>query len=540
MQNEKQVLANGDLGLQGRPPCSGTNSVALATGEMATARGKVWGFLKRNCLVICTVSGVLLGVAVGLGMRDLHLSPANMVHFAFPGEVLLRLLKMVILPVVFCSLVSGAASLDTRALGKLGGKAILFFGVTTLVASAVGVTLGLLIRPGEHSQAEDASNAAPGTRLPSKEAIDSFLDLFRNLVPANLVAAAFQSYATDYKWVSTAAPITNVTPGNTTSVKVPIGTEVEGMNILGLILFAIIFGIALRKLGPDGELLIKFFSIFNDATMILVSWIMWYAPIGILFLVASKIVEMDNVVSLVTGLGKYILASILGHVIHGAIILPLIYFVFTHRNPYTFLLGIVTPLTTAFGTCSSSATLPSMIKCVEENNGIDKRIARFVLPIGATVNMDGAAIFQSVAAVFIAHLNDVTLDAGQIFTIIVTATASSVGAAGIPAGGVLTIAIILEAIGLPTNDLSLILAVDWIVDRSCTVVNVEGDALGAGILHYTSLKELDTGKSDLTDVKVEAVANPSSENETSPLVSYTEKPLAPSGHVDQDSKESML
>ncbi|XP_051868149.1 neutral amino acid transporter A isoform X3 [Pristis pectinata] len=312
------------------------------------------------------------------------------------------------------------------------------------------------------------------------------------------------------------------------------------MNILGLILFAIIFGIALRKLGSDGEQMIKFFSTFNDATMILVSWIMWYAPIGILFLVASKIVEMDNVVSLVTGLGKYIVASILGHFIHGAIILPLIYLVFTHRNPYTFLLGIATPLTTAFGTCSSSATLPSLIKCVEENNGIDKRIARFVLPIGATVNMDGAAIFQSVAAVFIAHLNDITLDAGQIFTIIVTATASSVGAAGIPAGGVLTIAIILEAIGLPTNDLSLILAVDWIVDRTCTVVNVEGDALGAGILHYTSLKELDTEKTELTDVKVEAVANPSSENEISPLVSYTEKPPTPSSNVDSESKESIL
>ncbi|XP_067900360.1 neutral amino acid transporter A isoform X2 [Heterodontus francisci] len=312
------------------------------------------------------------------------------------------------------------------------------------------------------------------------------------------------------------------------------------MNILGLILFAIIFGIALRKLGPDGEQLIKFFSAFNDATMILVSWIMWYAPIGILFLVASKIVEMDDVVSLVTGLGKYILASILGHVIHGGIILPLIYLLFTRRNPYKFLLGIITPLTTAFGTCSSSATLPSMIKCVEENNGIDKRISRFVLPIGATVNMDGAAIFQSVAAIFIANLNDVTLDAGQIFTIIVTATASSIGAAGIPAGGVLTIAIILEAIGLPTNDLSLILAVDWIVDRSCTVVNVEGDALGAGILHYTSLKELDAEKTELTDVKVEAVANPSSEEETSPLVSYTNQLPTPANSTDPEPKESVL
>ncbi|XP_067900359.1 neutral amino acid transporter A isoform X1 [Heterodontus francisci] len=547
MQKGPEQTANGHVVMKSRPACTiagldrlGVQNATEGSKEKQSAMVKVLSFLKRNSLVLFTVSGVLLGVAVGLAVRKLHISQTHMVYFAFPGEILLRLLKMVILPVVFCSLVSGAASLDTRALGKLGGRAIIFFAFTTLFGSGVGVTLGLIIKPGQHSQSGQSSTPALSSPIPSKEATDTFLDLFRNLVPSNLVAAAFQSYATDYKWVLTAAPDGNATSGNTTYEKFPIGTEVEGMNILGLILFAIIFGIALRKLGPDGEQLIKFFSAFNDATMILVSWIMWYAPIGILFLVASKIVEMDDVVSLVTGLGKYILASILGHVIHGGIILPLIYLLFTRRNPYKFLLGIITPLTTAFGTCSSSATLPSMIKCVEENNGIDKRISRFVLPIGATVNMDGAAIFQSVAAIFIANLNDVTLDAGQIFTIIVTATASSIGAAGIPAGGVLTIAIILEAIGLPTNDLSLILAVDWIVDRSCTVVNVEGDALGAGILHYTSLKELDAEKTELTDVKVEAVANPSSEEETSPLVSYTNQLPTPANSTDPEPKESVL
>uniref|UniRef100_A0A8B9IYL2 Amino acid transporter n=1 Tax=Amazona collaria TaxID=241587 RepID=A0A8B9IYL2_9PSIT len=253
--------------------------------------------------------------------------------------------------------------------------------------------------------------------------------------------------------------------GQTTAslLEIPVGTEVEGMNILGLVLFALVLGVALKKLGQEGEDLIRFFNSFNEATMVVVSWIMWYVPIGIMFLIGSKIVEMEDIVVLVTSLGKYIFASILGHFIHGGIILPLIYFASTRQNPYRFLLGLITPFATAFATCSSSATLPSMIKCIEENNGVDKRISRFILPIGATVNMDGAAIFQCMATVFIAQLNNVDLNAGQIFTILVTATASSVGAAGIPAGGVLTIAIILEAIGLPTNDLSLILAVDWIV-----------------------------------------------------------------------------
>uniref|UniRef100_A0A8C6CZY0 Amino acid transporter n=1 Tax=Moschus moschiferus TaxID=68415 RepID=A0A8C6CZY0_MOSMO len=232
------------------------------------------------------------------------------------------------------------------------------------------------------------------------------------------------------------------------------------MNILGLVLFALVLGVALKKLGSEGEELIRFFNAFNEATMVLVSWIM------------------------------------------------------------------------------CSATLPSMMKCIEENNGVDKRISRFILPIGATVNMDGAAIFQCVAAVFIAQLNNVELRAGQIFTILVTATASSVGAAGVPAGGVLTIAIILEAIGLPTHDLSLILAVDWIVDRTTTVVNVEGDALGAGILHHLNQKAMKRGEQELSEVKVEAVPNCKSEEETSPLVTHP-NPAGPAASTPE-SKESVL
>ncbi|NXB41934.1 SATT protein, partial [Leucopsar rothschildi] len=154
--------------------------------------------------------------------------------------------------------------------------------------------------------------------------------------------------------------------------QIPVGTEIKGMNILGLVMFALVLGVALKKLGPEGEDLIRFFNSFNEATMVLVTWIMWYVPIGIMFLVGSKIVEMEDIVLLVTSLGKYIFASILGHVIHGGIILPLIYFAATRQNPYQH------PGAQCFiSPCSifSSATLPSMIKCIEENNKVDKRIS---------------------------------------------------------------------------------------------------------------------------------------------------------------------
>ncbi|XP_005857893.2 PREDICTED: neutral amino acid transporter B(0) isoform X3 [Myotis brandtii] len=309
------------------------------------------------------------------------------------------------------------------------------------------------------------------------------------------------------------------------------------MNILGLVVFAIAFGVCLRKLGPDGELLIRFFNSFNDATMVLVSWIMWYAPVGILFLVASKIAEGGDVGKLFAKLGKYILCCLLGHAIHGLLVLPLIYFLFTRKNPYRFLWGIMTPLATAFGTASSSATLPLMMKCVEERNGVSKHICRFILPIGATVNMDGAALFQCVAAVFIAQNKQLPLDFVKIITILVTATASSVGAAGIPAGGVLTLAIILEAVGLPV-DISWILAVDWLVDRSCTVLNVEGDAFGAGLLqHYVDRTKPASSVPQLVEVKTCVDPMPVPIEEGNPLLKSYPRPAA---DADGFEKESVI
>ncbi|KAI4885892.1 hypothetical protein NFI96_032835 [Prochilodus magdalenae] len=465
-----------------------------------------------NLLVILTVTAVILGVFIGYGVRYANLNTTQIIYFGFPGELLVRLLKMIIIPLVVCSLVSGAASIDPKALGKLGGWAMLFFLVTTLISSAIGVVMAFIIKPGSADSFKFKGSSEDDNVHEAKEVVDSFLDLIRNIFPSNLVAAAFQSYATGYKIVKN-----NMNTTNVTLEKVPVGTDVDGMNILGLIVFAMAFGVALRKLGEEGEILMKFFNSFNEATMVLVSWIMWYAPLGIMFLVAAKIVEMEDVGMLFASLGKYIACCVLGHVVHGLLVLPLIYFLITRKNPYTFLLGLITALATAFGTSSSSATLPLMMKCVEENNGISKHISRFILPIGATVNMDGAACFQCVAAVFIAQLNGIPLNFVQVITILVTATASSVGAAGIPAGGVLTLAIILEAVGLPTNDLSLILAVDWLVDRTCTVINVEGDAFGAGLLQYLTDRASKREDLELNEVRMGDEDGPS-KLEDSPLM----------------------
>ncbi|XP_031817514.1 neutral amino acid transporter B(0) [Sarcophilus harrisii] len=469
---------------------------------------RVRSCLRANLLVLLTLAGVAAGAAVGLAVARWgpRLSPAQLVAFSFPGELLLRLLRLIILPLVVCSLVGGAASLDPASLGRMGGWALLFFLLTTLLASALGVGLAFALNPGVGTQARETQQAQ---LPPTKEVLDSFLDLFRNIFPDNLVSAAFRSYSTEYE----------LNNSNMTLTKSPLAGSGR-MNILGLVVFAMVLGVALRKMGAEGELLIRFFNSFNEATMIMVSWIMWYAPVGIMFLIAGKIVEMEDVGQLFASLGKYVCCCILGHIIHGLLV-PLIYFVVTRKNPYRFLWGIVPALATAFGTSSRAACLRALVTCCEaEESRVSKHISRFILPIGATVNMDGAALFQCVAAVFIAQLNNVPLKFIQVLTILITATASSVGAAGIPAGGVLTLAIILEAISLPTKDISFILAVDWLVDRFCTIINVEGDAFGAGLLQCYVDRHgvgLDGLGPELTEVK-DTVAVVALSPEADPLI----------------------
>lgn len=266
---EKSSETNGYLDSAQEGPAAGPGE----PGTTARRAGRCAGFLRRHGLVLLTVSGVVAGAGLGAALRGLQLNRTQVTYLAFPGEMLLRMLRMIILPLVVCSLVSGAASLDASSLGRLGGIAIAYFGLTTLGASALAVALAFIIKPGSGSQTLQSSDLGledSGPPPVPKETVDSFLDLTRNLFPSNLVVAAFRTYATDYREVTY-----NTSAGKVTIEKIPIGTEIEGMNILGLVLFALVLGVALKKLGSEGEELIRFFNAFNEATMVLVSWIMW-------------------------------------------------------------------------------------------------------------------------------------------------------------------------------------------------------------------------------------------------------------------------
>uniref|UniRef100_A0A3B3ULV1 Amino acid transporter n=1 Tax=Poecilia latipinna TaxID=48699 RepID=A0A3B3ULV1_9TELE len=353
-------------------------------------KDEVKGFFMKNAFVILTIIAVITGIILGFSLRPYKLSYREVKYFSFPGELLMRMLQMLVLPLLVSSLITGIASLDRRASGRMGVRAVIYYTTTTVIAVFIGIVMVLIIHPGKGSKDEFTKQQ----QIEQVSPADAFLDLIR------------------------------------------------------------------------------------------------YAPVGILFLIAGKIVEMDDISAMGGQLGMYTVTVISGLLIHAIIVLPTLYFIITRKNPFLFIAGLLQALVTALGTSSSSATLPITFKCLEENNKVDKRVTRFVLPVGATINMDGTALYEALAAIFIAQVNDYDLNFGQILTISITATAASIGAAGIPQAGLVTMIIVLTSVGLPTDDISLIIAVDWFLDRLRTTTNVLGDSIGAGIVEHLSRHEL--------------------------------------------------
>ncbi|XP_035699032.1 excitatory amino acid transporter 1-like [Branchiostoma floridae] len=472
---------------------------------------KALRFIRQNALLLLTIVAVCLGVLIGFTAAP-HVNENDVKYISFPGTLLMRMLKMLILPLIVSSLISGVASLDSKTSGKLGGRAVLYYICTTLIAVIMGIVLVVSIQPGKGAGKVDRTGQAP-----SVSTVDAFLDILRNVFPDNLASATFQQFQTVLKEVT--PEVVNATAGNgtvndtmmnmTEPAKVYVtedGTK-DGMNVLGLVAYSIALGVILSTMGEAGRPLINFFDSLNDATMRLVWVVMWYSPIGITFLIAGKIIEMyDDLSALAGALGLYTITVLVGLAIHGLIVLPLLYFIFVRKNPFVFISGLVQALLTALGTSSSSATLPVTFKCLEDNNGIDPRVTRFVLPIGATINMDGTALYEAVAVIFIAQVNGTPLSVGGIIVVSITATVAAIGAAAVPQAGLITMVIVLSAVGLPADDVTLIIAVDWFLDRFRTMINVLGDSIGAGIVAHSVRNELPELEED--DVEMGTTARP--------------------------------
>uniref|UniRef100_A0A5F8GTQ2 Amino acid transporter n=1 Tax=Monodelphis domestica TaxID=13616 RepID=A0A5F8GTQ2_MONDO len=413
------------------------------------------------------------------------------------------------------AVIVGMAALDSKASGKMGMRAVVYYMTTTIIAVVIGIIIVIIIHPGKGSK----ENMHREGKIVQVTAADAFLDLIRNMFPPNLVEACFKQFKTNYEKkifkvsippneTILASVINNVSEAMETLTRlkeemVPVPGSVNGVNALGLVVFSMCFGLVIGNMKEQGQALKDFFDCLNEAIMRLVAVIMWYAPLGILFLIAGKIVEMEDMGVIGGQLAMYTITVIIGLLIHAVIVLPLLYFLVTRKNPWVFIGGLLQALITALGTSSSSATLPITFKCLEENNGVDKRVTRFVLPVGATINMDGTALYEALAAIFIAQVNNFELNFGQIITISITATAASIGAAGIPQAGLVTMVIVLTSVGLPTDDITLIIAVDWFLDRLRTTTNVLGDSLGAGIVEHLSRHELKNRDAEMGNSVIE-------------------------------------
>ena len=397
--------------------------------------------------------GLLAGIPAGFLLGDLveYLQPV--------GDIFLRLIRMIVVPLVFSSLFVGTASLgDIRKLGRIGVKTMGYYLSTTAIAITIGLILGNIFTPGNSIDQATRERLFSAHQTEAAQKIDiasNKPDILETLV--------------------------EIVPGN------PVESLAEA-NMLQIIFFALLLGIAVTMLPENrGKPLIRFFEALSDTMIQTVHIVMKMAPLGVFALIAVVVGRFGT--DILVSLLKYTLVVLLGLGVHIFLTYSTAIRLFANYNFFKFLKGIRPAQLIAFSTSSSSATLPVTIECCEENLGISEKVSSFVLPLGATINMDGTALYQGVAAIFIAQVYGISLTIANQLTIVLMATLASIGAAGVPGIGIITLAMVLETIGVPLEGIALILGVDRLIDMCRTTVNITGDSSCALIIG-ASEKEL--------------------------------------------------
>jgi len=377
--------------------------------------------------------------------------PQDVQYVKWMGDLFLRGLKMIIVPLILTSIVTGVANIgDAQGLGKLGIKTILYYVTTSLFAILAGLTLVNLFQPGVGADL-GFSKQVEGMDIASK----GFGNILLRMVPSNIFEA------------------------------------LASADMLAIIFFSILVGYFIMKIGKEyKDPLIKLFNGGFEVMMKITSFVIKFTPLGIFGIVSVVVAEQKDVLDVAQRLGIYMLAVLIGLFFHAFITLPLLLRIIGKVNPYKHFKAMTTPLLTAFSTSSSSATLPLTMEAVENDVGVSNKITSFVLPLGATVNMDGTALYECVAAMFIAQAYGIELSFLSQAIVVFTALLASIGAAGIPMAGLVMISVILTSVGLPLEGVGLILAVDRILDMCRTTVNVWSDSCGAAIIAKTEGEEL--------------------------------------------------
>ncbi|XP_037027113.1 excitatory amino acid transporter 3-like [Bradysia coprophila] len=467
-----------------------SNIVLCSMTRMDTAKLKK--FLKEQRLTFATFLSVILGVVCGCIIRatsSTQWHQRDIMYLNFIGEIFMRMLKCLILPLMASSIMTAIGSLDLSLSKKIGVRAVAFYITTTFLSVVLGIILTVTIQPG--ADRSDASNRTTDEEDMAHHkphvstTVDTLLDLIRNLFPPNIVQACTRQFQTNLTQQQ-GNPSDDIFTWHISS-----DSYIDGLNIMGVVAMSCVFGVATSVIRDSVQNLSAIISQFDKVIMKVTQWVILLSPVGIFFLTMSQIVKMENLADIAGKLGLYFLTVTAGLSIQGLVVLPIIYFALTRANPYKFFGGLSQALMTAFGTSSSSATLPVTIQCLVEKNGVDSNLAKFMVPIGAVINMDGTALYEAVAALFMAQYYGVELTFGKIVAVSITATAASIGAAGIPSAGLVTLIMVLEAVGAPTDKIGLIMSVDWLLDRIRTVVNVMGDSVGAGVVMHLCRNDLE-------------------------------------------------
>ena len=409
------------------------------------------------------IIGLVLGLFFGIFAASQGLGDFTSAWIAPFGKIFLNLLKLIAVPLVLSSLITGVASLsDTKKLSRIGGKTITIYIATTAVAVTIGLVSVNILQPGD-TVPEDM-------KLKLQETYE-------------MAASGRMEAAKDAKNRSFLQPIVDMVPDNVFS------SASNNRNMLQVVFVAIIVGIALIQIPKNkGKPVLDFFEGINALVIKLVDNIMLFAPIGVFALIADTITSvagnnLNNIIELLSALGYYMLAVIIGLILQMLITYTTVLKIFSKMDLKTFYKGIAPAQLLAFSTSSSGATLPVTMERCEDELAVSEEVSAFVLPLGATINMDGTALYQAVAAVFIAQTLGMDLTLGAQLTIVFTAVLASIGTAAVPGAGIIMLIIILEAVGVPSAGIALILGVDRILDMMRTVTNVTGDASVAVAVH---------------------------------------------------------
>ena len=387
-------------------------------------------------IFIALLAGVIFGLLINFFLPTGTLKDTILIDgiLYIVGNGFIRLMQMLVIPLVICSLICGTMSIgDTKTLGQVGVKTLAFYLATTALAISIALVFGILVRPGM------------GLNIPiteSGEIVDqnvNMVDTILNIIPKNIIASM-----------------------------------AEG-DMLPIIVFSVFVGIMLAKLGDKASTVSKFFAEFNDVMMEMTITVMKAAPVGVFCMISRTIatIGFDAFIPMLKYLGCVIFALIL----HGLGVYQILLYAFTRLNPIKFVKKFFPVMEFAFSTSSSNACIPLSIETLKDKLGVSSKISSFTVPLGATINMDGTAIMQGVAVVFIADAYGIELTAGMLATVIATATLASIGTAGVPGVGLITLAMVLTSVGLPTEGIALIMGIDRIVDMVRTAVNVTGDAV---------------------------------------------------------------